>query len=388
MFSDFFPFFVVIASGLLFSELFKRLHLPLVVALILAGFVIGPEGLGWVQQTPILEFLGRIGIIFLMFIAGLEVRAASFWSNRASIAPLFIFNSLIPFLGGLAIALYFNYSGPAAILLGAIFLSSSGAVIIPILEAKGLMHKKLGQTIVAGTILEDVTALVILSLLLQVITPVKDIPFLVFYGLVVLIIFSIKFLIPILKKFFRHHTRDGESILFEEELRIVFTVLIGVVILFELVGLHDIIASFFTGLLLSGVITTRTMKEKISAIGYSFFIPIFFVLVGTKLSLDFIYGGGNLTLILAVVAGSIFLKFISGSLGALAGGFSKRESKVIGLATTAQIFTALAISFTALELGVFDQNLATAVIILSIVSTLFSSLLVDWLKVEGEVKVS
>ena len=91
-------FFTIILAGLFFSHIFNRLHLPWVVALIIAGIVIGPAGFNVYQPDPTFELLGEIGLIFLMFMAGLETRFTSFDEIKHDVLPIFLLNSIIPFV--------------------------------------------------------------------------------------------------------------------------------------------------------------------------------------------------------------------------------------------------------------------------------------------------
>ena len=76
------PFFLVLFTGLFFSEVFRRLHIPWVIALIIGGIIVGPFGFGWLEETATISFLGEIGLVFLMFMAGLETRLSSLREYR------------------------------------------------------------------------------------------------------------------------------------------------------------------------------------------------------------------------------------------------------------------------------------------------------------------
>ncbi|MCK5096360.1 MAG: cation:proton antiporter, partial [Candidatus Pacebacteria bacterium] len=102
-------FFTIILAGLFFSHIFNRLHLPWVVALIIAGIVIGPAGFNVYQPDPTFELLGEIGLIFLMFMAGLETRFTSFDEIKHDVLPIFLLNSIIPFVTGFSLSMYFGF---------------------------------------------------------------------------------------------------------------------------------------------------------------------------------------------------------------------------------------------------------------------------------------
>ena len=188
---QFYPFFVVIFVAVFFSTVFKRFHVPWVVALIVGGMLISPHALGIFQPNDTLDFIAQIGLVFLMFMAGLETRLSTFREAEKEILIISLFNGLIPFFVGMGIGFLFGYGWLASLFLGIIFISSSIAVIIPSLESHGLLHKKLGKSIVAATILEDIASLVILSVLLQTIKPVTFLPLPVFYILLFVSLFAI-----------------------------------------------------------------------------------------------------------------------------------------------------------------------------------------------------
>jgi len=372
-------FFIVLFAGVFFSTLFARLHLPWVVALIVAGIIIGPHGIGVFSPDSTIEFLAEIGLIFLMFMAGLETRLGSFKNLKKEVSVITALNGLLPFILGFGIASAFGYPFVTALIVGIIFISSSIAVVIPSLEAQGLIHTHIGRSIVASTIFQDIASLVAVSILLQNINPSTPLPLPLFYILVFVAVVALRWLIVNTRNYIHtHHTKDDET--FQQEPRVILLILIGTVIVFELLGLHPIIGGFFAGLVLSGVIKSTELKEKLRAISYGIFIPIFFVIIGSKADIGiFAETQKALPIALAIVIGSISIKFLS---GLLAGAVlrNKREGLLIGAATIPQLSTTLAVAATGFALGLLDQNLITALVILSIITTLASPLLIRWLK--------
>lgn len=368
---EFLPLFLVLLASVLFSVAFRKFHLPWVLALIAAGIVIGPHGFEIAEVNPTMEFTGQIGLIFLMFMAGLETKLSSFREFKKGIAWLSILNALIPFGVGYGIGFLFGFGPLSALLLGIIFMSSSIAVIIPTLESTGVINTKLGRSIVSATILVDIASLVLLSVLLQSIDPTTVLPLPSFYVLLAIILVAFRYGLPKIRDLFPR--KRDEKDLFESEVRIIVVLLIGVVVAFELLGLHPIIAGFFVGLVLSDSITSEILIEKLRTIGYGIFIPVFFVIVGMETDISiFMDGAGAIGLILAVITGSIVAKFASGWIGARISGFRNKDALTVGIATTPQLSTTLAVVFTAVELGLLESNLITAMVMLSIVSTLLA----------------
>lgn len=377
--SQLLPFFIVLFAGLFFSHIFNRLHLPWVVALLLAGLIIGPDGLDLFRPSDTLTFIGEIGLVFLMFMAGLETRFDSFKKSRGRIASIAFINGLIPALVGFSLGIAFGYEINTAILLGIIFISSSIAVVIPSLESSDMLHKQFGRVVIAATMIQDITSLVLLSILFQKINPVTTLPLPLFYAFLFASLIILRWLLPKLRWVFRK--RGGkERDIFQQELRSVFVILIGTVLLFEFLGLHQVIAGFFAGFVLSDSIQSEIFKEKLKTISYGIFIPVFFVIVGTRADLSLILEvKAAAVLIGAIVAGSFFSKLISGWFAARLFGYSTRESALLGVTSTPQLSTTLAVAFTAQQFGLFDNLLTSAIITLTIVSSFVAPLLISYM---------
>lgn len=373
---EYLPFFLVLLASVLFALAFRRFHLPWVLSLITAGVVIGPYGFELAEVTPTMTFLSEIGLIFLMFMAGLETQMSSFKAFRTGIAWLAAANGLIPLAVGVLLGYVLGFPLIASLLLGTIFMSSSIAVIIPTLEANGLIHKKLGKSIVASTIIVDVSSLILLSVLLQSVEQVTALPLPSFYIIVTLIVIGFAYILPKIRSLIPHY-RD-EKDLFESEVRIIFALLIGVVVTFELLGLHPIIAGFFAGLVLSESIKSEIIIDKLRTISYGIFIPVFFVVIGMETDLKFLISDTSAWwMIVAVVCASVFSKLGSGWLGARLSGFNKSEALTVGVSTIPQLSTTLAVVFAGVELNILPPQLITAMVVLSIITTLIAPL---WLR--------
>jgi Kef-type K+ transport system membrane component KefB len=370
------PFFIVLFAGLFFSDLFSKLHLPWVVALIVAGVLIGPSGMGLFESNATIDFLGEIGLVFLMFMAGLETRFPSMKKLKEGMGKLTFINGFIPFLAGLLIGYLFGYSLTASFLIGVIFISSSVAVIIPSLQANGLMKTKIGQSIIGSTVVQDLLSLVLLSVVLQSAAPVTRLPLPLFYFFLFLVIGAMRLIIPRIRKFLAFLAKSTKQ-MFQSDFQILFVILLGTVIIFELLGLHPIIAGFFAGMVLSHETQNEKLKEKLRAISYGIFIPVFFIVVGSRTDLSaFSAATGALWFTAVLVLGSSLAKYVSGWLGARASGFSKSEAKVVAAATLPQLSTTLAAAFAGYELGYLDAQLITGLVVLSIISTLISPILI------------
>jgi len=370
------PFFIILVAGILFSVLFARLHLPWVIALIAAGIAIGPSGLDIVEPDKTLLFLGEVGLIFLMFMAGLEIRPSFFREFGKGVVALSILTSAIPGFTGFFVGQALGYGQTTSFLLGIVFISTSIAVTLPSLEAKGLLHTKLGMTIIATTVVDDVLSLILLSVVLQTTNTVTTIPLPLFYVGFVLTLVALRFAIPKIRGFISRFGAAGDA--FEKEVRSIVVILLGTVALFEVLGVHPIIAAFFAGMVLAEEIKQPELKEKIHALSYGVFIPVFFVTVGMETDLRVFFENFETVLIaIVVIAASAVTKFIAGWLGGLVDGFSPRERGLIGASVMPQLSTALAVVFAARELALLDEKVTTIVIMLSIVTTFIGPFIIS-----------
>lgn len=367
------PFFVVLFAGLFFSEAFNRLHLPWVTALLLGGILIGPSGFDFVEVDAILKFFSEVGLVFLMFMAGLETRLSSFSKSIRHVWVLALLGGVVPFLTGMGIGAWFGYPLTTSLLLGITFISSSIAVVIPSLEQSGVLRKPIGHAIVSATMLQDIASLVLLSIVFQSTNPTTSLPLPVFYILSFGVLLFLRWVLPRIQWFFHRPERD----LFQQELRSVFAILIGTVILFQLLGLHPIIAGFFAGLVLSESITSTTLKGKLRALSYGLFIPVFFIVTGITTDITVLFGGVEATaLAIVVVVGLILSKMASGWVGGALLRFSMRDRWLIAATATPQLSTTLAIVVTGFSFGYIDAKLSAALVLLTIVTTFLAPILV------------
>ncbi|MDX1608332.1 MAG: cation:proton antiporter [Candidatus Spechtbacterales bacterium] len=377
---DILPFFVILLVALFFSEIFYRLHLPWVVALVLGGIVIGPHVFDVFTPDTTMNLIGEIGLIFLMFMAGLEIRLSTLKDIKLDVSKMALLNGMLPFFVGLGAGLYFDFGLLPSLLLGTIFVSSSIAVVVPSLESAGIAETRLGQTIIASTMVEDIMSLVLLSVLLQSSSPITALPLPLFYSLLFGILILMRWILPKARWFFYSLGAQKKGI-FEWEFQEIFVILLGTVILFELVGLHPIIAGFFAGLVLSESLKGEALKGKLRAISYGFFIPVFFVVTGASTNIRvFAEADKALFLTIVVVGSSILVKFASGWIGARLNGFGPMEGVLVGGATIPQLSTTLAVSVSAFQLGLIREELVTAMVILSLVTTFIGPIIVRFAK--------
>jgi len=360
---------VVLLISIIFPIFLKKLHLPFVVLLVLAGAILGPNLLGYIENNETILFFGFLGMAFLMLTAGLETNISSLEKSKLKIFVMSSINGLFPFSVGFLIMHFFGYSFTESLLVGIVFISSSVAIIVPILEDLKVFEKDFGQLILSSVLITDITSLVLLGIFFQSVSPLTTLSMWVYIPLLLFSLLVLFFIVPKIYSFaVRKSKGRGDN---EENLKIILAIVIGSLIYFSGLGVHPILASFLVGLMLSGIIhKTPRIKEKLDVLGYGLFIPVFFFIAGMDMDLTLIteIGAGNLIMILLIL-GLILSKFISGFVAGKVVGFSSKESTVFGSISTTQLTTTLAVIYAAVSLGIIDSVIATSIILISIITT-------------------
>ena len=372
-------FFVILGAALLFSTLLRRFSIPWAVALVLGGMIIGPYGIGLVELNNTVLFLAEIGVIFLMFIAGMETSVSAIkrvWRDGLAVA---VVSGVVPGIIGGAIGLAFGYSLQTALILSVIFMSSSFAVVIPTLEGRGILHSKLGRVVVSSTMIQDIASLIFLALMLQFISPEAWVPFPVLIGAMVIALVSgilaRKHIVGIRRWWDgRRKHSSHEYALFEQEITLVILVMVGMAFIFEFLKMETIVGAFFAGLIISELTKSKVLEYKIHILGYGVFIPIFFVVIGSWVDLSVFTDKlwTILPLATAIVLGSSLSKFTTGWVAGKALGYSSRESAIIGATSVPQLITTLAVILVGQNLGLLPPELVAAIVILSISTVVIS----------------
>ncbi len=363
---------IILLVGLVLPELFKQFRLPLVTPLLLLGAFLGPFGFDLIQSNEIIEFLGFLGVSFLMLMAGLETDISEVKKAEKPISEMALMNGVIPFFVGLLITRAFGYPWITSLIVGAIFISSSIGIIVPSLSHLQIVKKKAKRMIVAAVVLEDVLSLLLLAVILKTVAPVSSMPLPLYFVVLLLILILLKILLPRLANYFLSSKLFKKQEEYEQQVKFVLVVFIGVLLAFSLLGLHPILAAFLVGLLLSETVTHELLYQKLHTISYGLFVPVFFFVVGMQMDLSILlaFDISNMLLV-SLVIGLLVSKIMSGYIGGRLAGLSSQESSVFGVISTIQLTTALAITYSAASVGLLDATITTAIVFIAVISTVF-----------------
>lgn len=368
---EFLLLFVVVVAAPRLVELIK---LPGLVGLLLGGFAIGPHGLDLITagQATVPE-LGRLGLLYLMFLAGLELDLAQL---RAYRRPALTFGALtfgIPMLLGVATGIMLGWSIPATLLLGSL-LASHTLVTYQLVKERGLGPDPAVATAVGSTVLTDTLALIVLAAVSGSQgsdgTPVSIAVQLV-VGLAVVIGGSLLVLPRVVRWAFR---RLGSA----QPTRYVLLIaaFLAAAVLAEVFGIEGIVGAFFAGLALNRLVPNGSrLMARVEFFGSALFVPVFIVSIGFILDPAVLVAPTTLGL-----AGILIVACVGGkALAAWAGrllGFSGPQAGVLFALTTPQAAATLAATTVGLQLGLFQTAVVNAVLVLILVSLIVSPIAV------------
>ncbi len=379
----------LVAFGLLLvivflvSEFSHKINVVAVPLLIMAGMTIGPYGLGIVEKFEGLEFFAELGFLFLVFLAGLEIKGVKNVDWRG-VGKLAFILATVSFLIGFAVVYFFGYRPPAyllatPLLIGTVFQSSSVGEIIPIINYTPKLKDKIGNVLVPTVVLLDTISLIGLSLILHWYNNPNFYNFIFFIAfLLIFVLLGAKYL-PLLGKWVFNRYKSSY-----EEMEIVFfmAILFTMIAISELIGLEPIVASFLTGLFLGESIENERICEKLSSIGKGFLIPIFFIVVGMDADIGvFLRGVNYIYLVIAIVGGLMISKLLGGYIYSQ---IFHRDLKLIGIVFFPQLGATLVATKIGQEYGLIDEPLFTSIVVMAIVTALSTPFLVT--KLFGKVE--
>jgi len=367
-------FLIWIAASFFFPAVLRKIQIPWVNAVILAGILLGPYGLGVVYPGEIMEFFATLGLVFLMFTAGLDTKLSALKKAGKNVAYFAIWNFLIPFTTGFFIGILLRLDAFASLILGTCFSSSSiGVIIVTIRELE--IKSRIKSTIISAMFIEDVSSLILLAVFLHAIKPVSAIPLPLFPVAIFFFLVIVFYLIPKLQKLLLQWGPKKDA--FGGQLRSVFITLSLVALMAERIGVHAMVGGFLAGLILSDMLgKRRKLRENVFALSYGFLIPIFLLNLGMTTNLETLFVPQDAVLACLIITSLIISKVVSGFLGARLAKFPLRVSFGMGVMTIPQMSTTLATASIAAAYGIFSEGLLAALVVLSIVTITIAPFLI------------
>lgn len=388
------PFFtnllILLVAAKIFGEIFERLKQPAMIGEILAGVLVGPSLLNIVHRTEDIKVISELGIFLLVIIAGLEINFDDLLKSlkgRNIIISLFAF--FIPIFSGFGIGYLFNQELMTTVFIGLCVAITALPVSIRILMDLGKMNSNIGQRIISVAIFDDVIALTILGLILNIkdaditiSSILKNASISLFkLTLFILILSAAYYLIQKLSKRQNYiENKLNQILLLLKGKESLFAIFFVFVLLFstitESLGLHFIIGAFFAAMLINenlvGKKHLQSFHNTTNGLAMGFLAPIFFAGIGLEFNISSIQ---NIPLLAAVLMISYLSKIFGGYFGGRLAGLRSKTSLTLGIGLNARGIMELVIANIAYKNGLIDAEIFSILVIMGVVTTLSTPLM-------------
>jgi len=388
------PFFtnllILLVTAKILGEVFERFKQPAMIGEIIAGIILGPSVLSLIHRTEDIKVISELGIFLLVIIAGLEINIDDILKSlkgRNIIISIMAF--FIPIFGGIGVGYAFNQDIMTSVFIGLCVAITALPVSIRILMDLGKINSEIGQKIISIAIFDDVLALSILGVLLNLKdTDMSAVSILKAGGasllklIVFLVMLSSTYLLirKLLKRgnYIQESLDKLVSLLKGKEP--LFALFFAFILLFstftENLGLHFIVGAFFGSMLISesliGKDNIHAIEKTTSNMAMGFLAPIFFAGIGLEFNFTSITHFGLLIGILII---SYLSKILGGFLGGRIAGLSKKKSLTLGIGLNARGIMELVIANIAYRNKLITTEVFSILVIMGIITTLTTPLL-------------
>ena len=383
------PFFtnllILLVISKVFGEIFERFKQPAMIGEIIAGIIVGPSLLNIIHRTEDIKVISELGIFLLVIIAGLEI---NFDDILKSLKGKNIFVSILafflPIFSGFAVGHFFGKEIMTTVFIGLCVAITALPVSIRILMDLGKINSYIGQKIISVAIFDDVLALTILGLILNIKDTDMEVGTIIKNASISLLKLSIFLTILSLTYFLIRKLSNRENYL-ERQLNKVLLLLKGkeslfaiffvFVLLFatitESLGFHFIIGAFFAAMLINENLVGKKHLESFhnttNGLAMGFLAPIFFAGIGLEFNISSIQNYG---LLIAIIFVSYFSKIFGGFIGGKIIGLNNKTSLTLGLGLNARGIMELVIANIAYKAGLIDSEIFSMLIIMGVLTTL------------------
>lgn len=355
---------IILAASKIAGSLSVRLGQPSVLGKLLIGIVLGPSVLGLITDTEILKEFSQIGVILLMFIAGLETDINEFKASIKASSLVGVGGIIAPLGLGYIAGTILELSSLHAAFLGLLLSATSVSISVQALKEMNKLKSPEGATILGAAVIDDVLVIVSLAFLMSMVGDTVNLSLVIFKKLL-FFISAIFIGIMVVPRFFKRFSRlKVTETIVSSALIICFTY----AYLAEYTGVAAIIGSYIAGVAISMTDFKHEVFEKTETISYAIFVPVFFTLIGV--AAEFIGISENLNLIILISILAILSKLIGAFLGAKIAGFSANSALGIGAAMVSRGEVALIIAAIGLESQLLTQNMFAVIVIVVLVTTI------------------
>jgi Kef-type K+ transport system membrane component KefB len=369
-------FAVILFIILLAPLLFRRIKIPGIIGLILAGVIIGPHGLNLIAKNSAIDLFSTIGLLYIMFLAGLELDLKGFVNYKHKSLVFGFFTFMVPLAIGYPVCRFLlEFSFETSFLVSSMFATHT-LVTYPIVSRLGISRNEAVGITVGGTMLTDTAVLIILAVISGMVSGEITVDFWIKFSIsVILFLTIVLFLIPKLATWFFRNFEGEKNSHFIFVLAMVFLA----AFLSEIAGLEPIIGAFAAGIALNRLIPhTSSLMNRLEFVGNSLFIPFFLISVGMLINLQVITKGPYALIIAATLTiVALIGKYVAAWITAAIFRYSKAYRNLIFGLSSSHAAATIAVIMVGFRLGIVDENILNGTVVLILVTCLVASFVTE-----------
>ena len=356
---------VIFASAKLLAEVFERLGISGIVGEIAAGVLIGPSMLAWVAPNELTISLADLGVMFLLFRVGLEVKPDELLKLGGSATLVAVSGVIVPMIMGWGILRFWGAPQIEAIFVGASMVATSVGITAQVLAAKGLLQQKSAQIILAAAVIEDVLGLLVLASVSGMAKGQVNV-----WEIALTAGLAIAFVVGIAlwgnKAMGKIVPRAQESLrVAEAEFALAVVLLFGLSVMAVYIGVAAIVGAFFAGMALAGRVGHRVNDLANGAA--ELLVPFFLAGIGLHVDLSAFQDRSMMMLAAVILVAAVVSKFIGCGVAAL--GMGKAEAMRIGVGMIPRGEVGMVVAQIGLAMGAISQNIYGVVVFMAVATT-------------------
>ena len=369
---------LILLSTKVFGLATEKIHMPQVVGALLAGIILGPSGFGVLQSTDFLVKTAEIGVIMLMFTAGIDTDLEEVRQTGVQALVIATAGVFVPLLlcGGLYFVFFSDsldfYNVLKAAFVGSVFSATSVSITVETLNEMGKLKTRTGTTLLSAALIDDILGIIVLSIL-SGLSSGGDNPLLVLARIALFFLFTLV-VGAIIRRLFLYISEEH----WHSRRVAVWALAFCLIMSFcaeALFGVADITGAYFAGLILCNVTKSRQfVAKKFTVTSYMVFTPVFFASVGMKTNLTTM-NSEILIFALLLVVGAVISKIIGCGLGGRLCGMSGHQALVVGIGMVARSEVALMVAQKGIAAGMIDPVILPAIVLSIIASALLTPVL-------------
>lgn len=367
--------FLLVLAVILVAPLFGKIHIPHIIVLILAGMALGPFGLNVLSNDQSFELFGKVGILYIMFLAGLEIDLNTFKRNSAKGAVFGFYTFFVPMALGIAANVWLlRLDWLSAILLATIYASHT-LIAYPAISKMGVSKSRAVSIAVAGTIVTVTASLFLLAIVVALHGGNADAWYWARFGAGTLLFGAVVFwILPKAARLFLHKVSDSVA----QYIFVLATVFFAS-LLAEIVGLSGILGAFFAGLVLNRLVpSVSPLMNRIEFVGNAIFIPFFLISIGMMINLRAFASSLDSLYVAAVMTAMVFgTKWLAARLTQKTCRMRRSEGRILFGLSSGRAAVTLAVIMIGCQIGLLGESVLNGSVLMILLTCTVSTVVTE-----------